>query len=84
MSLTPLELLERIERCFDEGEIETLTWRTPGEGLSVSRADAAVKVIHRPSGLEVVCEEYPSQILNRVAALLELLNRLLEEARGDD
>ncbi len=83
MSFQPLELLERIERCFDDGEIETLIWRTEGDGVAVSRADAAVKLIHRASGLEVVCEEHSSQVLNQAAALLELLTKLLEQARGN-
>ncbi len=81
MSFTTAELLQRMERCFDQGEIETLTRRTSGQGVYVRRADAAVKVRHRASGLEAMSEKHSSQILNRAVALLELLNKLLEETQ---
>jgi hypothetical protein len=36
--MTSQELLQRLERCFDKGEIETLVNWEPGQGLTVSRA----------------------------------------------
>jgi protein subunit release factor A len=74
--MTDAELLERLERCFEKDEIETLCGWEPGRGVMVRAGAAAIKVVHRPSGLEGVSDEYPSQIRNKAAALLQLLRKL--------
>jgi hypothetical protein len=70
------ELLKRLEGCFEKDEIETLVNWEPGSGLVVSQRAAAVKVVHRPSGLEGMSGAYPSQVRNKAAALIELLRKL--------
>ena len=77
-SMTDADLLERLERCFEKGETETLINFVPGTGVAVNPASAWVKVIHRPSGFEAVGDKYPSQVRNKSAALLEILRMLHE------
>ena len=76
MSEFATEILQQLEALFEEGEIETLMRSTEGTGLAVGPADAAVKVIHRPSGEEEVCAQYPSQIRNKAMALARLAGKL--------
>jgi hypothetical protein len=79
-NMTEVELLKRVERCFDQGEIETLVNFVPGAGAALDPASAWVKVIHRPSGLEAVGDKSPSQTRNKAAAILEILRLLHESA----
>lgn len=79
--MTQLELLERLERCFEPGEIETLVWRS--DGGPVGRFDAAVKVVHHESGIEVVADEGASQVENKAAALIELMRQLHARASSE-
>jgi protein subunit release factor A len=80
MYVTHAELLERIERCFAKGEIETLVGWDPGPGVTVGPGAAAVKVIHADSGLEATSEGGRSQVRNKAAALLQLLQKFFESA----
>ena len=80
MYMTHAELLERIERCFAKGEIETLVAWDPGPGGTVGSGAAAIKVIHASSGLEASGEGGRSQVRNKAAALLQLLQKLFESA----
>ena len=77
-TMTDTDLLKRLERCFEKGETESLVNFVPGSGLTVDPASAWVKVIHRASGFEAVGDKYPSQVRNKVAALLEILRMLHE------
>ncbi len=79
--MTHRELLERSERCFDPGEVETLLWRS--EGGTVERSDAAVKVVHRESGIEIIEDQSLSQIENKAAALIRVLKRLHGNASSE-
>jgi protein subunit release factor A len=78
--MSDAELLKRLERCFEKDEIETLVYWEPGSGLLVSPRTAAIKVVHRPSGVEGMSDQYPSQVRNKVAALLDVLRKLHEAA----
>ncbi|MEM8933423.1 MAG: peptide chain release factor-like protein [Acidobacteriota bacterium] len=68
--MTRLDILQRLEGCFVDDEIET-TMRT---------GDAAIRVVHRPTGIEVIVDRHRSQIANKAEALVELLGRLLDTA----
>ena len=65
------KILERLEAGFDDAETETLAF-TPDSG----DASYAVKVIHKPTGVEIVNNDFKSQIKNKAAALAELLSTL--------
>lgn len=72
------EVLERIEGCFAAGEIETLIWRERGGG------GTAVKLIHHPSGIEAESDKHPTQVKNKLQALLELVSVLLDRPSDRD
>ena len=79
--MTDADLLKRLERCFDKGEVETLIPFEPGDGLMATRAMAAVKVVHRSSGLEATSDESASQVRSKASALLQLLQKLHDSSR---
>ncbi|MBU6952621.1 hypothetical protein [Hahella sp. HN01] len=54
-----------------DGEIEILTRRSEDGSI-----DSDVKVIHKPSGIEVVYDTQSSQIKNLAFALVSLLGQL--------
>jgi protein subunit release factor A len=70
------EVLSTIEACFADGEVETLVWREHGGG------GTAVKVIHRPTGIEAESDKHPTQVRNKLQALLDLISRLLDNPSG--
>jgi len=78
--LIHVELLKRFECCFDKGEIQMLVGWDPGPGATVGPAAAAIKVVHLPSGLEALSEGGNSQVRNKAAAILQLLQKLYESA----
>jgi protein subunit release factor A len=80
--MTETELLKRLERCFDDGELETFVNWAPASGLAVSSAAAAVKVVHRPTGIEAVSGQFRSQVRNKTSALLAILQRLHDSPTG--
>jgi protein subunit release factor A len=81
--MTDSDLLQRLERCFDRGETETLVWWESSSGVTVAAASAAVKVVHVSSGLEGIGEQSRSQVRNKAAALLQLLQKLHDAAAGE-
>jgi protein subunit release factor A len=72
------DVLARIEACFAVGEVQTLVWREHGGRGS------AVKVIHKPTGIEAESDKYPTQVKNKLQALLDLVSRLLDNPSGQD
>jgi hypothetical protein len=65
------EALAHLEHCFEEGEIESLVRYLPGE------PNLAIKVIHRPTGIESISERHTTQVRNKLQALLDLASMLL-------
>ena len=77
MSNFKYDILSRIESFFSEQEIETLI--KVDETKSVfEQSNSAVKIIHKPTKTEIVCEEYDSQIENKATAILKLMQILRE------
>jgi len=65
--LSDQDLLTHLSKCFDDGEVEALVRSEPAFGARTPEA-AAVKVVHRPTGVEVLCDEQPTQIRNKSCA----------------
>ena len=66
-------VLARLESLFEADEVQTLTFRA---NAGQPAQDAAVKVVHNPTGAEVVCNDFPSQIKNKSIALISLVEQL--------
>ncbi len=75
--LPEAEELDEIEIRPDELEIGTFRSSGPG-GQNVNRTDSAVRMVHKPSGIVVACQQERSQIRNREIALRILKSKLLE------
>ncbi len=75
MHSSRLEFWERLTRCFEEDELQILVTGT---------TSPAVKVVHRPTGIETTCDQHNSQIFNRSQAALDLLQRLFRESVAED
>ena len=67
-----MRLYEQIKRLFPEDEIELLVARAAGPAGSGQPFDPAVRIVHKPTGKSVECNDFPSQVENRIIATLEL------------
>ena len=78
------ELQERMRRLgIEERDLEESFIRSSGPGgQNVNKVATCVVLRHRPSGLEVRCQQERSQALNRFLARRLLLRRLEAERLG--
>ena len=58
------------KKLFPDGTVETLVSRP--SGAPPGTLDPAVRLVHTPTGSEIICSDFPTQIENYIAAAIRL------------
>ena len=75
---------EEVDVQIDPADIEMTFFRASGPGgQKVNKTSSAVRLVHRPTGLEATCQESPSQHKNRSQAMRVLRARLFDRVAAE-
>jgi peptide chain release factor 1 len=79
ITVSVLPEMEEVDVKINPADIEMQVMRSTGAGgQSVNTTDSAVRLIHKPSGIVVKCQQEKSQTKNRAMAMRMLATKLYE------
>ena len=79
VTVAVLPEVEEVDVEINPADLETQTFRASGAGgQHINKTESAIRIIHKPSGIVVECQEERSQHKNRDKALKMLYSKLYE------